>query len=160
MKKGFLFFVLVFIALSAFEGNARNLLKYQILVTDASGKPMVSAPVSLDFTVRKGEPTGEAVMSENISTVTSEAGIAYVNIGENSLYAPEDLDWAGETYFLDIKIDKGTGKESLGIAQIMSVPKAIYAESASSLLLKSPSGKNFKVTIDDNGNLTANPINN
>ncbi len=139
--------------------EARTVLKYQTLVSDTEGKPLASAPVSFNIVIRQGSATGSAVISETFSTTTSEAGIAYLNIGEQSQYTTlDDLDWAGSVYFLDMSIDRGAGMQSLGATQIMSVPRAIYASTAGALVLESPSGKRFKVTIDDNGQVSTQPI--
>lgn len=152
MKKMFLAAITALAAMSPAALEARKVLKYQALVSDADGHPMVSAPVSFNVVIRQGSATGSAVISETFSTTTSEAGIAYLNIGEQSQYTTlDDLDWAGNTYFLDMSVDRGTGMQSIGCTQIMSVPRAIYAATAGALVLESPSGKRFKVTIDDKG---------
>lgn len=143
-----------FLAVSA--GHAASLLGYQTSVTNAEGAAVVSAPVTFSVSIRQNEPSGEVVYAENISTETSPAGIAYFNIGENG--GLENLDWSSTSYFLDIACDYGQGYKSLGSTKIVSVPRAMHADSASSLVLSSPSGKKFKVTIDDNGQVVASPI--
>lgn len=40
----------------------------------------------------------------------------------------------------------------------MSVPRAIHAATASAVVLTSPAGKQFKVTISDNGELSTTEI--
>ena len=137
-------------------GHAASLLGYQASVTDAEGAPVVSAPVSFSVSIRQGEPAGDVVYAENITAETSPAGIAYFNIGANG--GLENLDWSSTTYFLDMAYDYGQGFKSLGSTMIVSVPCAMYADTASSLVLSSPSGKKFKVTIDDNGQVVASPI--
>lgn len=155
MKKLFLAAITALATMLPATLQARTVLKYQTLVSDAEGKTMASAPVSFKVAIRQGSATGDVVISETYSTTTSEAGIAYLNIGEQSQYTTlDDLDWAGNTYFLEMSVDRGTGMQSLGATQIMSVPRAIYAATAGALVLQSPSGKNFKVTIDDNGQVS------
>lgn len=161
MKKIFTAFALAIVLMAGYTAEAisRNLMKYQILVTDKNGEIKASSPVTLDFAIREGSADGEIVAGEQVTTTTSDKGIAYVDLGAQSSNPIENLDWSGKTYFLEIRIDRGSGMESLGSSQIMSVPRAIHSSSASSLILKSPSGKEFKVTIDDQGNLVANPVN-
>lgn len=159
MKKLLLVGILALMSLGGLRAENPTLMKYQALVTDAQGKPMVSAPVAFNIAVREGSPTGGVVMSESVTTTTSELGIAYINIGGNAGNVTlDDLDWAGTTYFLDMSVDRGNGMESLGCTQIMSVPRAIYATTAGSVELTSPSGKRFKVAIDDNGQVVAQPV--
>ena len=133
-----------------------SLLGYQASVVDADGKPVVSTPVTFSVSIRQNVPTGDVVYAENISTETSPAGIAYFNIGENG--GLENLDWSSTSYFLDMSYDYGQGYKSLGSTMIVSVPRAMHADSAASLVLSSPSGKKFKVTIDDNGQVVASPM--
>lgn len=139
--------------------EARTVLKYQALINDADGHPMVSASVTFNISVRQGSATGDAVITETVSTTTSDSGVAYINIGEQSQNTSlDDLDWAGTTYFLDLSVDRGTGMQSLGCTQIMSVPRAIYASTAGAVVLESPSGKRFKVTISDDGKVATQLI--
>ena len=159
MKKTLFTAILALFALCSLNVEARTVLKYQTLVTGNDGNPMISAPVSFNIVIREGSATGDVVISETGNPTTSEAGVAYLKIGEQSLYTTlDDLDWAGNTYFLDMSVDRGTGMQSLGCTQIMSVPKAIYASTAGALVLESPSGKHFKVTIDDNGQVSTQLI--
>ena len=159
MKKLFLTAIVATMALCSLNVEARTVLKYQTLVSGNDGNPMTSTPVSFNISIREGSTSGNVVISESVTTTTSEAGVAYLNIGEQSQYTTlDDLDWAGKTYFLDMSVDRGSGMQSLGCTQIMSVPRAIYAATAGALVLESPSGKRFKVAIDDNGQVSTQLI--
>lgn len=159
MKK-FLFSVII--AAAAFNASsidARTVMQYQVMVGDNDGAPVAEKPVDFKILIREGSATGNTVLSEEVSTVTSPVGIAYLNIGAQSEHVTlDDLDWAGQTYFMEVSVDRGTGFQSLGCSQIMSVPRAIHAATASELVLKSPSGKKYKVTIDDNGQVSTQLI--
>ena len=134
-------------------------LGYQAAVTDNEGAPLLSTDVNFNIRLHQNSADGEVVYAETISTTTSPSGIAYFNIGENGGQTSiEDLDWGGTTYFLEIDYSHSGGSKSLGSTMVMSVPRAMHADSASSLMLSSPSGKKFKVVIDDNGNVSATPI--
>ncbi|MCM1067241.1 MAG: hypothetical protein NC418_06690 [Muribaculaceae bacterium] len=139
--------------------QARTTMKYQALVCDEAGKAMPNAQVSLKVAIHQGSADGENVLGEVYSTVTSPAGVAYINIGEQSQGTTlDDLDWAGTTYFLELSIDRGEGFVSTGSQQILSVPRAIHAATAQAVVLTSPSGKKFKVTINENGELSTEPL--
>lgn len=147
------------VALASFAGaHAANLLGYQAAVTDAEGNALVSTPVTFNIAIHQSQPSGPVVYAETASTQTSPAGIAYLSIGANGGMASlEDLNWATDTYFLEVNYETTAGKVSLGTTQILGVPHAMYADTAAGLLLTSPSGKKFEVVIDDNGQLKVTP---
>lgn len=141
------------------SAGATSPLRYQTTVNDTNGNPAISAPVTFQVLVRQGDPAGTIVYSETVSTQTSPAGIAYFDIGtDKSQNNLASLDWGGTVYFLDISFDLGSGMQQTACSQIMSVPHAMYADSASSLILTSPSGKKFRVTVSDNGEVISTPI--
>lgn len=141
------------------EESSAKPLGYQTAVIDNQGKPVVSTEVNFKVKLHSGSAEGDVVYAETIATTTSPAGIAYFNIGENGGATKiEDLDWSGTDYFLEVDYTCAAGSGSLGTTMVMSVPRAMHADAASSLVLSSPSGKKFKVVIDDNGTLTASPI--
>lgn len=159
MKKFVLISLLAIVSIVCMQSEAKTVLRYQCLVEDANGAAIKSQPVSLKVSIREGSATGTVVLSETLTATTSPAGIAYFNIGEQSEATTlDDLNWAGETYFMDLSIDRGTGMQSLGCTQILSVPKTIHAETASAVVLTSPSGKRFKVTVNDNGEVSTTAI--
>lgn len=150
----------VALVMCAAAAQARTTMKYQTLVCDESGKAIAEKEVRFNVAIHEGSAEGAAVLNEEYTATTSPAGIAYLNIGEITTGTLlENLDWAGTTYFLEVSVDRGQGFVSLGSQQIMSVPRAIHAQTAESVVLTSPSGKKFKVTINDKGELTTTPLN-
>lgn len=139
---------------------AGSLLGYQANVVDQEGLPVCSKNVEFSISIHQDNADGDVVYAEKLTTETSPAGIAYFNIGNGGGQTSiEDLNWGASTYFIEVVYDYGQGAKSLGSTQIVSVPHAVYADSAASLVLTSPSGKEFKVTINDNGEITASPLN-
>lgn len=161
MKKRNLFSITI-LALLIITGTfqvAAKSLGYQTSVMDANDNPLSSSSVQFNIKLHEGTAEGAVVYAESITTVTSPVGIAYFNIGENGGQTRlEDLDWSGKDYFLEVEYSHSGGSRSLGTTMVMSVPRALHSDSASSLVLTSPSGKRFNVTIDDSGNVSASPI--
>lgn len=159
MKKKLLLLATLIIMGASLSLKAAGMLGYQANLTDNEGKALISTPVTFNISIHQGTPTGPTVYSEAISTETSPTGLAYINIGNNGgMTQINDLDWTATSYFLEVSYDFGKGNRSLGCTKIMSVPRAIHADTASSMILTSPSGKKFKVVINDNGELTATPL--
>lgn len=147
---------ILFTVFAAMGASAQTAMKYQVLVADAMGRALPDTEVTVGVTIRAASATGDMMLNESHTVTTSAAGIAYLTIGadETAVNRLADLDWEGTPYFLEVTVDSGAGAVSLGTQQIMSVPRAAYAATAGALVLTSPSGKKFKVTIDDNGNVT------
>lgn len=151
---------LIVLIAAAVPAAAATTVKYQTLVSDASGAVLRNASVTVKVSIHEGSATGSVVLSEEHATTTNAAGIAYLNIGEVSTTASlSDLAWGSKTYFMELAIDRGAGFEALGTTQIMSVPRALYAAEAGRVILTSPSGKKFAVSVNDKGEVVSTPVN-
>lgn len=128
-----------------------------VLTTD--GLPKANLPVTVRVIIHEGSVTGQNVFAEEHKVTTSPAGTVYVPVGsQNANVTLDMLDWSNKVYFMETAVDCGQGFENTVTQQIMSVPRAVHAATASALHLTSPSGKRFAVTIGDNGEISATPI--
>lgn len=138
------------------QGPVMNFAR-TVLTTD--GLPKANLRVKVRVIIREGAADGTNVFAEEHSLTTSPAGVAYVAVGSQNTNTTLDmLDWSNKTYFMETAVDCGQGFENTVSQQIMSVPRAIHAATASALHLTSPSGKRFSVTISDNGEISTTPI--
>jgi hypothetical protein len=129
MKKLFTFFLFVFsLGLSA---QAPQQIKYQGVARDAAGVPIANGTIVVQFDIHSGTATGPIVYSETHSTVTTnQFGLFSINVGSITPF-PANLFGAGQEY-LEVSVDFGSGLTSMGTAQFLSVPYAIYAETSGS----------------------------
>ena len=131
--------------------------KWQALVRDDNGAVLADKEVSVKITIRQGAADGDILYGETHSATTTSSGIVYLNIGEGDA-SLQDLNWADGPYFMEVEMDKGEGFESIGSQELLSVPYAEFANSAEKVVLTSPNGKQWNVTIDDNGNLSTEEV--
>lgn len=125
----------------------------------ADGLPKANLPVKVKVVIRASAADGDVVFGEEHQVTTSPAGVAYVAVGSQSTAATLDqLDWGNTVYFMETSVDWGEGYKDTVNQQVMSVPRAIHAATASAVVLTSPAGKQFKVTISDNGELSTTEI--
>lgn len=125
----------------------------------SDGLPKANLNVTVRVIIHEGSADGANVFAEEHQLATTPAGVAYVAVGSQSTNVTLDmLDWSNKTYFIETAVDCGQGFENTMCQQILSVPRAIHAASASALHLTSPSGKRFSVTINDNGEISTTPI--
>lgn len=156
MKKlGYIIAAGMLFCMTAIAGTPET-FKYQALVRNDDGTVLANRQISVRIKIHQGSETGDILFSETHAATTSQAGIAYINIGgENTETTLSDLNWANGPYFMEVEIDKGAGFVNAGTQQLMSVPYAQYAANAEKITLTSPDGRKWEVKIDNNGNLSA-----
>ena len=111
---------------------------YQGVATDANGIELVNQSISIRASVISGSASGTIEWEETHSTSTDTFGLFTITIGQgtttgNGVQADfADISWGTNTYFLKIEMDVngGTNYAFMGTNQMMSVPYALYAESA------------------------------
>ena len=105
---------------------------YQAVATDAEGRELMAANLSIRATVLKGSVNGQAIYQETHLVTTDDFGLFNINIGEGTLVGADqfsNIDWGSGTYFLKMEMDPVAGNNfvELGTSQILSVPYALYA---------------------------------
>lgn len=114
--------------------QAPHSFRYQSVVRNPAGELLADHQVGLKISILKNSPTGLLVFSETYSLLTSAQGLINLSVGTGnpSAGAIENIDWGNGTYFLrmDVDLDGGTNFEFLGTSQLLSVPYALYAETA------------------------------
>lgn len=139
--------------------GAATVMNFARTVQTSDGLPKANLPVKVKVVIHSGTADGPVLFGEEHSVTTSPAGVAYVAVGSQSTETTLDmLDWGATTYFMETAVDCGSGYEDAVSQQILSVPRAIHANSASAVLLTSPAGKRFKVVISDNGEISTTEI--
>ncbi|MBL0308241.1 MAG: hypothetical protein IPP77_00625 [Bacteroidetes bacterium] len=108
-------------------GQAPQLMNYQAVVRDASGKSATSGtPVALEFSIHNTSPTGTVVYTETINTTANQFGLVNVEIGSVANLAT--VDWANGKKYLQVKANVNNGGlTDMGTTQLVSVPYALYA---------------------------------
>ena len=79
-----------------------------------------------------------------------------VNPSRESMFT--DVDWSDGVYFFETEVDRGTGYESQGTQQLLSVPYAKCAVTADNVHVKSPDGKLWKIKVSNDGTVSAEAV--
>jgi hypothetical protein len=111
---------------------------YQGVATDASGIELVNQAISIRASVLSGSANGTVEWEETHATTTDTFGLFTLTIGQgtNTTNGVQtsfaDISWGTNTHFLKIEMDVtgGSTYSNMGTNQMMSVPYALYAESA------------------------------
>lgn len=142
-------------SLSAVPGS----FLFQAVAADGNGV-VANTAVSVRVSIRQGKPDAKNLYQELHSVTTDGLGAVSVRVGEGEVLSGdfEAIEWLDKESYIEVEIDKGSGYVSSGISQVSAVPYAKAAAKAGSIILKSASGKTFRVTIDDEGNLLTTPV--
>ena len=128
MKK-LLFTLLIGITSLAYS-QAPQQISYQGVARNASGTVLANQPIGIRFDIHQGSASGAVVFTETHTGVSTNGfGLFTTYIGSISNLAV--VNWATNSYFIEVWIDPNTGTySSLGSQQLMSVPYALNAGSA------------------------------
>ena len=133
MRKSVLSVFFVCLSFIAFS-QAPTLVNYQGVARDASGNILANQAIGLQIDIRQGTPTGIIVFEETHAVNTSGFGLFNIQIGSGSIItgAIGAIDWSNGPYYIEVGLDPsgGTSYVSMGVAQMLSVPYALYAETA------------------------------
>ena len=155
MKKSILSLVGLLLGITLWA-QAPQSFSYQAIIRDNTGQPMPNTAVTVQFNISQGSATGTQVYSENHSVTTNDFGLVNLEIGQGVVNSGvfSDINWGGDSYFLNVQIDQGSGFVDMGTQQFVSVPYAKYAENAGSSGVTENADD---VQLNDNGNIGAAP---
>nr|NQU94232.1 hypothetical protein [Bacteroidota bacterium] len=106
--------------------------KYQAVVRDGQGTVLANQAVDLQISILADTPAGNMVYSEVFNKTTNPLGFITVNIGTGMIISGNfsSIDWQDGVFFLKLEVDTGSGYEDMGTSPLLSVPFALYAETA------------------------------
>jgi len=134
MKKLVALVVFLIAVTTATMAQAPQAFAFQSSVTDTLGNPLSNKAISVQFDVRSGSASGTVVYSENQSMTTTQTGYFSANVGQGTVGSGSfsGISWGTNTYWLEVSVDTtgGTSYISLGASQLLSVPYALHADTA------------------------------
>jgi uncharacterized protein (TIGR02145 family) len=122
-------------ALDAFS-QAPQKFSCQTVIRNSSNSLVANQQVGIKISILQGSATGNAVYAERHTPITNANGLANLEIGAgvvlNGNFA--NLNWANGPYFVKTETDVngGTTYTISSTQQLLSVPYALYAETAGS----------------------------
>lgn len=133
----FLLLFVLFVSVRYADAQAPALLNYQGVARNAAGVPLLNQNLSLRVNIRSGSSTGQVVYSETRSAQTNSYGLFSVQIGSAGASTSSGtlaaVNWGSGNMFMELEIDPAGGSSfvSLGTTQLLSVPYALSALTAS-----------------------------
>lgn len=132
MKK-YLFIIALFATILTMA-QAPDKMSYQGVIRDASDVLISNTTVGMQISILEGSSTGTAVYVETHTPTTNANGLFSLEIGTGSVVLGDfsTINWSLGTYYLKTETDPtgGTSYSIEGTSQLLSVPFAMYANSA------------------------------
>lgn len=129
--KLFLLTCLVCFSILSFA-QAPQQISYQGVARHSAGTVLVNQSIGVEFKIHQGSIGGTVIFTEAHTISTNAFGLFTLGIGSVNTSGFSAVNWANGPFFLEIFIDPtgGTSYSSVGTQQLMSVPFALYAQSA------------------------------
>lgn len=137
MKKKTLLILSLFLFVTGIFAQSPGKITYQAVVRDADGDLVKNTTVGIQLSILQTTIDGTSVYVENHASETNINGLVTCEIGNGtSLDAFDLIDWANGPYFLktEIDVDGGTNYSITSTSQLLSVPFALYANTADTLI--------------------------
>ncbi|HNB82716.1 MAG TPA: hypothetical protein PLP14_11485, partial [Chitinophagaceae bacterium] len=136
MTKLFSFLALFCVTLIVVNTKAQSPqgISYQAIARDISGNVLSNQNVGVRFIIRNLTSSGTIVYRETHNTTTNSLGLFTLTIGMGTptLGTFTGIPWSTGAKFLQVDLDPAGGNSyvTMGTTQMMSVPYALYAETA------------------------------
>ncbi|MDP3914976.1 MAG: hypothetical protein Q8R96_14695 [Bacteroidota bacterium] len=138
MRRLILFITCLLLAGSAFSQVPQK-MSYQVVIRNSSNALVTSSAVGMQVSILQGSIAGTEVYREIYSPnpQTNANGLVTIEIGSGIPVTGSfaAIDWSAGPYFIKTEIDPlaGTNYTITGTTQLLSVPYALYSETAGSL---------------------------
>ncbi|EAZ94967.1 Legionella vir region protein [Flavobacteria bacterium BAL38] len=146
MKKLYTILVALLMTATTFA-QAPEKMSYQAVVRVVSGALVSEQVIGMKISILQTTATGTAVYVETQMPTTNVNGLVTLEIGSGTAVSGDftTIDWANDTYFIKTEIDPtgGTSYNITGTSQLLSVPYALHAKTAESLVGGGSGGGGF-----------------
>lgn len=124
-----------------------NAFNYSAVARNAAGQPIATTTIGIQITILKTSPAGVSQYSENHFVNTDAFGLFNLVIGAGAVQSGSmaTIDWRNDNYYLKVGMDAAGGTNFLimGTTQLLSVPYALHAKTAESIVGGGSGGGGF-----------------
>jgi len=112
-------------------------MSYQAVIRDVSGTLITNQAIGMQISILQGSATGNEVYQETQVPISNTNGLVSLEIGTGTVISGDftNIDWSNDSYFIKTETDPagGTNYTITGTSQLLSVPYALYAETAANV---------------------------
>ena len=157
MKKICTLLFMLVVGLTSLFAQAPQKMTYQAVVRNANNMLLANHNVSARITILQGDVNGAPVYVETHQNTTNANGLLTLEIGDGVAVqgAMSQVDWSDGPYYMKSEIDPegGINYSIEGVQQLMSVPYALYANSAGNVpsIAMTPTDTGYMMSITADG---------
>ncbi|MBI5542050.1 MAG: tail fiber domain-containing protein [Bacteroidia bacterium] len=136
---------LVFVSFFAWAQIPQS-FQYQAVIRDVSGNVLQTQSVGLRLSIIPVSAIGVAEYVETHTLTTNTFGIVSLSVGNGTVVTGNfsTINWGASNHFIKVEADLGSGYIDMGTTQLLSVPYAMYSQSAGNVdTLWNKSGNNI-----------------
>lgn len=136
--------IILFTCTVTIFAQAPNKFSYQAVVRNASNAVVANSNVGMRISILQTSSSGTAVYVETHLATTNTNGLVSIIIGNGTVVSGNlsAINWNANTYFIKSETDPngGTNYTITGTTQLLSVPYALNAATATTALSAAPTG--------------------
>ncbi len=139
-------FLFLFITVSIY---AQSTFRYQAVARDNDGVVIANQMIGVQISIIQNEATLPAIYTEMHQVNSNDYGVVNLNVGDGIALRGEftSIEWQFESFIkVEIDVNGGTNYDLVSLSEILSVPRALYAERAGSI-----EGSFFGLKVTDFG---------
>lgn len=127
---------LFFFLLSSFFTLAQNTFRYQAVARDSSGITISNQSIGIQVSIIQVETNLPPIYEEVHNVISNDYGVINMNVGDGVPLLGDfsEIDWSQESFIkIEMDVTGGTNYDVSSLSEILSVPRALYAERAGAL---------------------------
>ncbi len=138
MKKIVCFLFLCATSMNALFAQAPEKMSYQAVIRAADNTLLKDAKIGMQISILSGSVDGNPVYQESHEATTNTNGLVSLEIGTGTVVSGSfaSIDWSAGPFFIKTETDPAGGENYTltGTSQLLSVPYALHAKTAESVL--------------------------
>jgi hypothetical protein len=149
--------MLILLTVSQIKAQVPQGFNYQAVARNSSGTLITNQNVGIKIIIHQSSASGTPVYSETFTPATNQFGLFTIIIGQGTVVSGtfNTIAWSTGDYWIQVEMDPtgGTTYASMGAAQLLTVPYAMYSATAKT---SAAAGSNGEIQFDSSGAIGAN----
>lgn len=142
INKPFISLLMYLFLISSIFAQSPEKMSYQAVIRDAGGNLISDNQIGMQISILQGSASGTTVYEETQDPTTNANGLVSIEIGAGAVLSGDfaAIDWASGPYFIKTETDPAGGANYTitGVSQLLSVPYAMHATTALTIVGEIP----------------------